>query len=156
MLELTILDEAAVLVREGQLLTVVRAEDFVAVEVRRARDRQLNGLVLTAQVAEEQRRAENLTADELAVVDDVRIDVDHRVDVDLGSRLRLRDRLDLILEAVDLCEQRLPKSFRLVLVGLRLLRVDNFLRAGFIGSLNVNMRLLLFVLLLQLPHSLDR
>ena len=71
MLELTILDEAAVLVREGQLLTVVWPEDFVAIEVRRARDRQLDGLVFAAQVAEKQRRAENLTADKLAVVDDV-------------------------------------------------------------------------------------
>lgn len=156
MLELTVLDEAAVLVGEGQLVTVVRAKDFVTVEVRRARDRQLDGLILAAQVAEEQRRAENLTADELAVVDDIGIDVDHRVDVDLGSCLCLSDRLDLLLEAVDLCEQCLPKSFRLVLVSLRLLRVDDFLRAGFVGSLNIDMRLLLFGLLLQLPHSLDR
>lgn len=156
MLELAVFDETTVLVGERQLVTVVRAEDIVAGEVRLARDRQLDLLVLAAQVAQKECRAEDLAANELAIVDHVRVHVDDRVDVDLGSRLGLNNRLDLLLTAVDLSQQRFSESPCFVLVSLALRRADDFLGACLVSSLNIDVRLLLLSLFFELPHPLDR
>ena len=70
------------MVLEGQLIAIVLAEYGIAVELCLARDAHIDDLFLVTDVCQKERRAENLSANELAVVDDVRVDVKYLVDVD--------------------------------------------------------------------------
>ena len=75
-LNLRVLDVGAVLVLEGQLLSVVLAEDGVAVELVVPRNGHVYDLLLTADVGQQQSRSQYFSANELTVVDDVGVDVE--------------------------------------------------------------------------------
>ena len=74
-LDLAVTDQRAILVVEGKLVTIVLSEDSVAIESGLTRDVQVDALLFTRQIRQEKRRAEDLTANELTVVDHIRVDI---------------------------------------------------------------------------------
>lgn len=77
-----VLDERAILVLERQLVPVVLAEYLIAIKLLEARYLHVDDLLLIADVGQQKSRSKNLTANKLAIINDVRIDVKDLVDVD--------------------------------------------------------------------------
>lgn len=80
-LDLGVFDEGAILVLERQLITIVLAENGIAVKLCLARDAHVDDLLLVTDVCQKECRTKYLSANELAIIDDVRIDVEDLVDV---------------------------------------------------------------------------
>ena len=151
---LGILDETAILVREWQLFPVVLPEDRVTVKGGFLRDGQVDLLLLHGQVGELESGAQDFATNELAIVDDVRVQVKHRVDVNFWFFGGLQDRLNLLLARLGVSEQALwlVVHFRFWLLDLRVIP-DNLVGRSGISGLDIN--LVGSRLLLEFPHPLD-
>lgn len=77
-LKFTVFDQCAILIREGQLVAVVLTKYLIAAESGLLADGEGEVVRLHGDVRQLERRAEDLAADELPVVDDVRVHVKER------------------------------------------------------------------------------